>query len=81
MHPDTLPLGAAVTPSCFTGDVAPVAVRIGRPLILGERWISWEAASAGVLVCGVLGVLLGVVGSRAGGVLTKNRRGARSHQD
>lgn len=37
-------------------------VRLGRPLIIGDRWVSVEAAAAGVLFCGLLGLIAGMVG-------------------
>lgn len=57
-------------------------VRVGRPLLLGERWVSMEAAAASVVICGVLGVVLGMRVTRGdGGALPKKHKRRCQHQE
>lgn len=57
-------------------------VRIGRPLILGERWMSWEAATAGFVLCGVVGMILGIrAGARSPRGCETARKGRSDERD
>lgn len=63
------------------------AVRLGRPLVLGDRWVSFEAAAAGVFSCGLLGFVAGYWGWRQGKVVRAvvrregSKRQRRLHED
>lgn len=46
----------------FSTSSSMAPVRLGRPLVLGDRWVSFDAAAAGVFSCGLLGFVAGVVG-------------------
>lgn len=65
-----------------------VPVKLGRPLVLGDRWVSFEAAVVGVFSCGLLGFMAGMGwGWRQGKVVRAvgrrkdSKRQRRLHED
>lgn len=53
-----LPRGEDVSSS--SPPTAPL--RLGRPLVLSDRWVSFEATAVGVFTCGLLGFVAGLLG-------------------